>query len=408
VNRARFTYLILAAGVGAYAPYLQLYYGSIGITLAGIGILSAFFSVVALLSAPLWGLVHDRNPESRTLIVLAGCMAAGGGLAMGVSGAHVWLLLAIALFAAGLSGLQPMLDVRILFMTASDRSRFASVRVFGSLGFMAATPLVGWWIGQDYAGLFWFMVPLLLAGGLSSLLLPTRSGVVRATGTQSAARVVLSHRPILLFLAAALVGFVSISMQSPFISIYLRNNGASGDEVGLLWSCQTMLEVPVMVLFARLAHRFGIERLIVVGMALVAGRQAANAVFTSPQILVGFSLVQGLGYGLMLVGSAAYVSAEAPRGTAATAQGILYATVSSLASIIGAGLGGVLAGSLSVRGLFTVSAILGAVSVLLLAAALLSGPASDDPEVRRLPLEGMTQVPPDGRSKETTQLSACQ
>ncbi len=363
----------MAFGVGAYAPYLQLYYNSIGITLADIGLLTGSMSLVALLAAPLWGLLHDRNPGSRTLIVLAGLVTATGGLAMGASGASLWLLPAICLFAGGLSGLQPMIDVRILHMTASDRSRFASVRVFGSLGFMVSTPLVGWWIGQNYAGLFWIMIPAMALAGLSTLLLPTRSSAIRPIGAGNATRVVLSHRPILYFLAAALVGFIAMSMQSPFISIYLRNQGASSNEVGYLWSCQTLLEVPAMVLFPLLARRYGTERLIVIGMAIIVGRQIANAAFTSPDLLVGFSLLQGLGYGLLLVGSAAYVSREAPQGTAATAQGLLYATVSSLAAIIGAGLGGELAGILSIRALYTISAVLGAVSVLLLAALLIPG-----------------------------------
>jgi PPP family 3-phenylpropionic acid transporter len=386
LNRARFSYFVLAFAVGAYAPYLQLYYGSIGITLAGIGLLSGFLSLVALLAAPLWGSIHDRYPESRTLIMLAGLATAAGGLGMGASGASPWLVPSIGLFAIGLSGLQPMMDVRVLHMAASDRSRFASVRVFGSLGFMTATPLVGWWIGQNYAGLFWIMVPLMVLAGLSSLMLPIRSGVVRTSGAGSAARVVLSHRPILYFLAAALVGFVSISMQSPFISIYLRSLGARSDEVGYLWGCQTLLEVPAMVLFPVLARRYGTEPLIVIGMAIVVGRQTANAIFTSPDLLVAFSLLQGLGYGLLLVGSAAYVSRQAPRGTAATAQGLLYATVSSLAAIVGAGLGGELASLFSIRALFAISAALGVIAVLLLTASLLPGserPSAAEPHVGR-------------------------
>ena len=359
--------------MGAFAPYLQLYFGSVGVTLVGIGLLTGFLSLATLVAAPLWGSIHDRYPESRVLIFLAGLLAAVGALAMGASGATLWLVPAIGVFSIGLAGLMPMMDVRILHMTEPDTSRFAGVRVFGSLGFIVATPIVGWWIGHDYAQQFLIVAPLMALAGLLSLTMPVRSRVLRAGGTGSATRVVLAHRPILFFLAAAFVCFVSISMQNPFISIYLQNRGAPSGEVGYLWACQTLLEVPAMVLFPLLARRYGTERLIVIGMAIIAARQGANALFTSPDLLVATSLLQGLGYGLMVVGSAAYVSREAPSGTAATAQALLYAATWSLAAIVGSGLGGELAGLLGIRAMFAISTAIAFVSVLFLAALLLPG-----------------------------------
>jgi MFS family permease len=214
--------------------------------------------------------------------------------------------------------------------------------------------------------------------------------------------VVLHHRPIALFLATAVVGWISISMQNPFLSLYLRSLGAGSDQVGYVWSAQALLEVPVMVMFPLLARRYGCERLIVVGMAILVGRQTANALFTSPTILIGFSLLQGLGYGLLLVGGIAYVSQLAPRGTAATAQGILNAVTFSFASIIGAGVGGQIAGILSIRTLFAMSAGLGAVAVVLLAVVVLPGSGerlaamNQKPTGPTGPMEGRApDVPPE-------------
>ena len=388
MHRARLSYVIYYAAVAAYAPYLQLYYGSVGISVAWIGLLSAFSSAVAMVAAPIWGSIHDRNPDNKLFIVLASFIAAGGGLGIGTFGGTIWLVPSVAAFSIGLCGLGPMMDVRVLHMTSADRSRYASVRVFGSFGFIVATPLIGWWIHANYVQLFVVLVPTLILAGLSSLLLPARSSTVRTGGMFKAPGVVLGHRPIAIFLAAALFGWISISMQNPFLSLYLRSLGASSDQVGYVWSAQALLEVPVMVFFPLLARRYGCERLIVVGMAILVGRQAANALFTSPTILIGFSLLQGLGYGLLLVGGIAYVSQLAPRGTAATAQGILNAVTFSLASILGAGVGGQIAGILSIRTLFAMSAVLGAISVVLLAVAVLPGSGE------RLAAMRLTQVKP--------------
>jgi len=359
-------------GVAAYAPYLQLYYGSVGITVAGVGALSAFSSLIALVSAPIWGAISDRNPESRFLIPLASMIAAFGGLSVGTVGGSPLIVPSVACFSMGLAGTGPMMDVLVLHMTSADRSRYASVRVFGSLGFIVATPLIGFAIHQVYRDLFEVFIPFVLLAGFSSLVLPGRSRSVRSTGMMRAPGAVLRHRPITLFLVTALVGWIAIACKNPFLSIYLQSLGASSDQVGYVWSCQALLEVPVMVFFPQLARRFGAERLIVAGMAILVVRQTANAVFLSPTILIGFSLLQGVGYGLLLVGGISFVSQQAPKGTAATAQGILNATTFSLASIIGAGVGGQVAGILS---LFAISAGLGALSVVLLSLVVLPGSA---------------------------------
>jgi PPP family 3-phenylpropionic acid transporter len=375
LNRARVAYVIYYVSVAAYAPYLQLYYGSLGITLAGVGALSAFSSLVAMVSAPVWGSIHDRNPTSRFLIPLASMIAASGGLGMGLLGATWWLIPATAAFSTGMTGISPMMDVRVLEMTRADRSRYASVRVFGSVGFIIATPIIGFAIHQTYGELFVIFIPVVLLAGVGSLLLPGRSPTVRGASMRRAPGAVLHHRPILLFLAADLVGWTAISAQNPFFSIYLGRLGATSDQIGWAWSSQALLEIPAMVFFPLLARRYGPERLIVAGMAILVVRQSANAIFLTPAILIGCSLLQGLGYGLLLIGGIAYVSQQAPRGTAATAQGILNATTFSLASIIGAGVGGQLGGILSLRTLFAMSAGLGAVAVVLLAAVVLPGSA---------------------------------
>ena len=134
-----------------------------------------------------------------------------------------------------------------------------------------------------------------------------------------------------------------------------------------------------MMFFPQLSRRFGTERLIVVGMAIMTSRLLINAIFVSPTILIACSVIQGAGYGLVLIGGIAFVSRQAPKGTAATAQGILNAVTFSLSSIVGSGVGGQIAGVIGIRGLYAMTGGLGAVAVVLFAMAVL--PAS-----RREPL----------------------
>jgi PPP family 3-phenylpropionic acid transporter len=167
------------------------------------------------------------------------------------------------------------------------------------------------------------------------------------------------------------VGWTAVYSQYAFFSIYLRQIGASTDQIGLAWSIQASLEIPSMMFFPQLSRRFGTERLIVAGMAIMTARLIINALFVSPTVLIACSVLQGAGYGLVLIGGIAFVSHQAPKGTAATAQGILNGVSFSLSSIVGSGVGGQIAGILTIRGLYAISAGLGALAIVLFALAVL-------------------------------------
>ena len=370
--RSATAYIILFAAVGAYAPFLQQYYQSLGIPLWEIGLLAAFTSTMALSAAPVWGAIHDHVPASRLLIPLAASIATVGAIGLAVAGATPWLALAAATWAIGMSGTSPMMDVRVLSIVGANRARYGWIRACGSASFIVVAPIVGLLVDRGgMSAMFWVMVPAIALAGVAAITLPPRLDSVRPPSLRRAPGTVLRHRPIALFLIGATAAWTAISFQSSFFSIYLRSLGAPSSEVGWTWAIAATMEIPVMFLFPWLARRFGIERLLVAGAAIVFLREVANVVFTSPEMLLACSLMQGAGYALMLIGGITFVSLQAPKGTAATAQGILSGVTASLAAILGAGVGGQLAGLLTIRGLYVVAACLGALAVAMIAVAVL-------------------------------------
>ena len=382
MRRASIAYVIVFIAVAAWAPYLSAYYQSLGISLGQIGLLLALTSAVSLVAAPLWGTIHDRFPRSLVLLPMAALISAAGALGLATVGASPLLIPCAAAFAIGTAGLSPMMDVRVLEIASADRTRYARVRAWGSVSFIVCAPLIG--VLADANGLraiFLAMIPALIIGGIAATTLPGRSMSIRAPSLMRAPGAVLRHRPIALFLIGALVGWTALSAQNSFFTIYLRSLGAPNDQVGWAWSVAAITEVPTMFFFPLLARRFGVERLIVLGAMVLVVRQVANVAFTTPALLIAFSLSQGIGYSLMLIGGVTFVSRQAPRGTAATAQGIFTAVASSLSSILGAGLGGLVAGLLTIRGLFAGTAGTSVIAVVLVALAVLpvAGRSVQDP-----------------------------
>jgi MFS transporter, PPP family, 3-phenylpropionic acid transporter len=380
LRRAAFAYFVVTIGFAAYLPFLSLYYQSLGIPLGWIGALLAVSWAAGLVSGPAWGAVHDRYPGSRTLLPLAGLIAGASGIGLWVVGGSPLLTVFAALLAIGGAGLMPMLDVRVLELAGSDRTRYGFVRAFSTVSFIIFAPVMGLLTNARGLGvIFAVIVPSMVVAGFIAATVPGRTSVARAPSMLRAPGRVMADRTILVFLIGSLICWTAVNAQTNFFSIYLRSLGAPGDQVGWAWGVQALLEVPTMLLFPVLARRFGLSKLIVAGAVIVVVREIANAAFTVPAILLACSVVQGAGYALLLVGGIAFVSIHAPKDSAATAQGLFGGAATSLAAILGTGLGGLLAGLIGTRGLYAIAVGLGVLGLVVIAAAVRIVPA-DEPD----------------------------
>src|SRR5829696_818275 len=68
-------YALLFASVGAYFPYITLFYRETGLSLEAVGLVVAVSAAVGLVAAPAWGAFGDRSVDLRGPLVLAGAVA---------------------------------------------------------------------------------------------------------------------------------------------------------------------------------------------------------------------------------------------------------------------------------------------------------------------------------------------
>jgi len=351
---ARLSYLALFAAIGAWFPYLGVFFQERGLDLGQIGLMTALGAAAGLVAAPVWGVVADRFAGSPFIITAAAAVAAAGAVALVAVDAIGPMVIAVAVVSVAISGIAPILDARALDTVANDRDRYGRIRAWGSAAFIVAALVTGAAIERAGASsLFAIYVGAILALAVVSIpLRGTRSTVTlpRLTGIG----VVLRNGPIARFLPAVLLVWSASTAINWYFSIHLITLGAPGELVGSAWAIGALVEIPIMSAYPWLAARYGGGRLLVLGAATFALRVIVLAVVTDPVAAAATMALHGVAFALVLVGGVTYVSRHAPEATAATAQGILTATVVSVAMIIGPGVGSLVAGRFGIPALFAV------------------------------------------------------
>lgn len=373
-RRAALTYIVYFTAVGAGFPYLPVFYRGLGLDLGAIGVVSAVFAGCQMIGAPAWGALADRWPRSRLTLPAAALLSAVAGLSLGLSRDIPQVVISAAVLALGLGGIGPILDARTLDILGADRIRYGQLRAWGSVAFVVTALVVGGLIdARGDPALFLVYVPALVVTGLIAASLPRRP-TTRSVSILRGAWVLILGPGMRTFLGGSLLVWTTLNAVNSFYSIQIVGLGAPAATVGIAWAAGAVVEVPIMFGYPRLAARFGTGRLLVAGAAAFAVRGFLAATATDPTTLVLIAPIEGLAFGLFFVSGVNFVAQRAPRGLAATAQGV-YTTTSGLGAILGAGLGGIVAGSLSIPGLFAVASAAGVLAAGVLALAVGSSPA---------------------------------
>lgn len=265
-------YLFHFAALGAMVPFWGPYLQERGFDAAAIGLLMACLMGTKIVAPNLFGLAADRTGK-RMPIVRAGTAAAVLCFVPVFWADGLWTMaLAMLAFSFFWNGPLPLMESLTFNHLGARVNRYASVRLWGSVGFIVAVGLVGWWQEWAGSGVVPVAVLVLFAGVFaSSLVIPDR-GQDAAPGEHPPLRALLARPEIRFFLITCLLMQASHSAYYAFYSIYLGEHGYGSAAIGALWALGVCIEVLVFLRMHRLLERFGARRVLLASLALAVLR----------------------------------------------------------------------------------------------------------------------------------------
>nr|WP_211163027.1 MFS transporter [Aromatoleum diolicum] len=333
-------YFFYFAFVGAFSPYFTLYLQSISLSATDIAILMSLMQVMRVLAPNIWGWLAEHFGRRLTIIRLSAWASLAGFAVFFITTRFNGLFLAMALMAFFWSAALPLVESLTFAHLATEASRYGSIRVWGSVGFIAAVLGVGYVL--DYLPLdsvLW-MTALLLGGiVLCALTLPEAARPV-AHRESASLREILRRPEVRALLGACFFMSAAHGALYVFYSIYLVDHGYGKSVVGWMWALGVVAEIVVFMFMPRLLRRYSMRGILVVAFACAVLRFVVIGWGVESLALLSFAqLLHGATFGAYHAAAIAAIN-QWFRGKLQSRGQALYGSISF-------GAGGMLGGLLS-------------------------------------------------------------
>lgn len=267
-----FCYFIV---LGTMVPYLPLYLQSLGFDAWHIGLLTSVMVGTKIVAPNIWGWLADRSGR-RMAVIRVGCLMAALCFAL-----MLWrrdiaaLAVIIFLYSFFWNAVLAQFEAVTLFYLGPHAAHYSRIRLWGSIGFIAAVAVFGWLF--DHVALAVF--PVIVLAGLLAIF--ASSWLVRdpplhpheqPQTDEDGFMARLRQPPVFIFLLVCFLMVLSHGPYYTFFSLLMERHGYSRTAIGLLWSLGVVAEVLIFWYMHRLLPWWGLRSQLLLSLALTVLR----------------------------------------------------------------------------------------------------------------------------------------
>lgn len=293
-------YFFFFAVLGGLLPYWSLYLKSLGFRPLEVGALFAVMMATKIVAPYVWGWLGDRTGRRMRIVRWAALAAtvAYGGVLLGTG--FWWLVLIIAVFSFFWNATLPQFEAVTLNHLREDTFMYTRIRLWGSVGFIAAVSIVGLALDRMNISVLPAII-LVLVGAIAVASLAVAEPPGHRAAAEKAPRLstVMTRPAVLALLAACFLMQASHGPYYVFFTIQMEAVGHSRQLIGGLWSLGVIAEVGLFLVMHRLLPRFGLRLLFLASFVATAVRWVLLAYFADVLwIVVGSQLLHAATFGI--------------------------------------------------------------------------------------------------------------
>ncbi|MBX3240996.1 MAG: MFS transporter [Chitinophagaceae bacterium] len=354
-NLLRAVFFFAFASLGCWMPNFNLWLEDRGMSGSVMGYISAIPWLVMLVVQPLWGIIADKNGKMRcfnTAVLAAAFLFSVFPIVAREKLSIGGFTFLLAVFQ---TPILPLLDSLTLdHVSRSQNASYSRLRFWGAPGFGAGAWLTGILsetYGNDvvfYLGAAFLLITWIIAKGLLSHTPSVSAADISFRGLKQT----LENKMLLTFLVIVMVVSIAQSASSFFLTVYMREIGASSSVTGTAIGVQALSELPFYFIAAWLLRKTSAANVLQIAIWGTAVRLLLYYLNGNPYMVIGIETLNGVTWTLLWIASVEFVNHKVPAAWRTTGQSLLWAMYFGAGAVLGNILIGRLYESLPMRQIF--------------------------------------------------------
>lgn len=353
--------------LGVFSPYWGPYLRALDVPMSLIGVVTSLPLINRMYAPAIWGWCVDRSGRHRLFMRLAGAGCLAGFSILLFTQNFGWMFAAILVSTFFWSAAQPQVDATAMSILKGDSGGFSRLRVWGSLGFVVVTLIVGYLV--DHFGvkiLPYAAVLALICMAAVTWRIPKPASVKSANKKTTGVVSILRRRVVWSLLLGCLLLGIAQGMLLSFYSIHLDEHGIAKSTMAWLWSLAVLVEGVLYWFMTHISGRFRMRPLYL--FAIFCGIVRYLMIAWGADwltILVVAQLLYSVSYGIQNTMAVAYVHRHFGETYRTTGQALYIVFGFGVGGSLGSVLAGLLWSRLGGSWMFTLSALASLAALLI-------------------------------------------
>ena len=254
--------------VGSFVPYWGIYLQSENFSPSSIGILLSLFQISRIVAPNFWGWLADHTGHRVKWIKLTSFLGLIGFIGIFWAKGFFWIFLVMSALSLFTSSTLPLAESLTLAHLATSDGHYSRIRLWGSIGFIVASLLLGYLI--DLQGINILLWVLLIAQAIIFFLsntIPEAKEIHHKKNDLSIWKIIKTPSVVALLIGCTLMVSAHGVLYN-FYSIYLKEHGYSSAAIGWLWAVGVICEIFIFMLMPKILRRYSLKTILLMSLFL--------------------------------------------------------------------------------------------------------------------------------------------
>lgn len=345
-------YFVYFFAVGVIFPLLPVYLNEeMRISKTSVGVIMSFIPLISVIGQPIWGYVSDYTKKFKLVLLSIIILDASTIIVLSMVSYTPIVIGLIFLFSFFYCGNVPLADRFSLEFSHSQSVSYGSMRLWGSIGFAVSTFIIGY-VTESFGLkiIFYLYFIIMMLTSLVVMQFPSgkvtrreeKSNLSKNNGLKKDLKKLLAMPQYIFMILISMFSFSTLLANNSYLGLYIVDKGATLSAVGALFFVSAISEVPFMRVSRYIIDKFGVVKVLFI--SIVATSMRWFFYFLEPNIVVIYSvtLLQGIGFGLMLPCIMEFVKEIVPKEIVTTAISLISAIGFGFGSWFSSFIGGII------------------------------------------------------------------